>query len=162
MNQSRSSFAAVASGEFIYVFGGKRGSHGLRACERYCPRTNSWKNIAQLPAALWQHAAVSVNGRIRSMANSSAILGAIYISGGNKKARGEVKLDAFVKYDPKLNKFTKMAELISERVDHTMAVIAENQIAIIGGRDPTENAFCSTIEIYDVKANRWMFYSQIR
>jgi N-acetylneuraminic acid mutarotase len=64
MNQSRSSFAAVASGEFIYVFGGKRGSHGLRACERYCPRTNSWKNIAQLPAAIWQHSAVSLNGRI--------------------------------------------------------------------------------------------------
>jgi hypothetical protein len=73
-----------------------------------------------------------------------------------------VKIDAFVKYDPKLNKFTKMAELISERVDHTMAVIDENQIAILGGRDPSENAFCSTVEIYDVKANRWMFYAQIR
>ncbi|CBY38461.1 unnamed protein product, partial [Oikopleura dioica] len=87
---------------------------------------------------------------------------AIFISGGNTKARGEVKLDAFVKYDPKHNKFTKMAELISERVDHTMAVIDENQIAILGGRDPSENAFCSTVEIYDIKANRWMFYSQIR
>ncbi|CBY14601.1 unnamed protein product [Oikopleura dioica] len=149
MNQSRSSFAAVACGEFIYVFGGKRRSHGLRACERYCPRTNSWKNIAQLPAALWQHSAVAIND-------------AIYISGGNTKARGEVKLDVFVKYDPKLNKFTKMAELISERVDHTMAVIDKNQIAILGGRDPSENAFCSTVEIYDIKANRWMFYSQIR
>jgi len=54
-----------------------------------------------------------------------------------------------------------MAELISERVDHTMAVIDLNQIAILGGRDPSENAFCSTVEIYDIEANRWMFYSQI-
>ena len=73
-----------------------------------------------------------------------------------------MKLDAFFKYDLKLNKFVKMADLISERVDHTMAVIDKNSIAILGGRDPSENAFCSTVEIYDVKANRWMFYSQIR
>lgn len=49
MTLSRTTAAAAAVGDYVYVFGGCNSKEVLTSVERYDPRNNKWEKVSELP-----------------------------------------------------------------------------------------------------------------
>ena len=133
---------AVADGR-VYVMGGlDELGRPSRKVEVFNPRDKGWSVAASLPEAVYDAAAVGINGEG---------LDKILLFGGLKGRRGDISSAAY-QFDAYSNAWSEVASLPSPRAA-LAATVYGGRVYVIGGVD--ENAVSSSIDIYDPESNSW-------
>jgi len=98
---------------------------------------DQWVSKAQMPAARWAFAAVTVNNRI-------------YVIGGHDST--ETPKATTYEYDPAANTWATKANMANARANHAAAVV-NNKIYAIGGHNGS--TFLGPVEEYDPVTDIW-------
>lgn len=140
---ARTEVGAARIGRAIYVVGGfDRASDGgtTAAVERYSIPGRRWTRVRSMPVGLNHAAAASYRGRL-------------YVVGGYSAADGLANEEALLlRYDPKTNRWKRLARPPSARAALAAAVVGDRLYAAGGVRVGTA---VPTLEIYDLRKNRW-------
>ncbi|ESO07861.1 hypothetical protein HELRODRAFT_195077 [Helobdella robusta] len=114
-----------------------------RTVEKYIPEEDRWHMLAPLPVATHSLAGCAFNGRM-------------YISGGVDQSGTSNKV---WRYSPDVDKWTPMAQMLTNRSDHIMTRMNSKVIVIGSFRDfglPSWN-FVMAGERYDCETNQWTY-----
>ena len=125
MNGRRRHHSAVSLNGSVYVLGG---ATTQKTCERYDPKTNTWKYIAEMNTA-------------RSFCSAVAFEDCLYVVGGEGLNKAEC-------YSPALNKWHDISPMAKARRVPGMAAF-KGHLYVFGG-DKRE-----TVERFDPTANAW-------
>lgn len=139
----RTEVGAARVGDRIYVVGGFISSGGTTGrMARYDISDDAWKEVRSLPIAV-NHPGVT------------ALKGQVYVYGGNlPQAMGrERKSDRLYRYDPRRDRWTRLADAPTERAAMGLVGIGDRLYAA-GGYTET-NFEVRALEIYDVERDRW-------
>ncbi|KAG7263808.1 hypothetical protein CRUP_006576 [Coryphaenoides rupestris] len=119
----------------LYAFGGWIGSEIGKTVERYDPEENKWEVIGSMPFHATTLAAVSYKEKwveVASMSTAragvsvSAVNGLLYAVGGRATSRdfsAPVTVDSVEIYDPHLDTWTAVGNMIASRCDGGLAVL---------------------------------------
>jgi N-acetylneuraminic acid mutarotase len=140
---SRTEVGAARVGDRIYVVGGficNGGSTGRMV--RYDISANRWKEVAPLPIAV-NHPGVTSDGR------------RVYLLGGNLPPKGgrERKSDRLYRYNPRRDRWTRLADARTERAAMAFVAIGDRLYAA-GGYSETNDRL-RKLEVYDIDRDRW-------
>jgi hypothetical protein len=137
MTKARTKASACSIAGMVYVTGGVWYDDGdlcvLRSVERYSPASDTWRFVARMPRARYNHAAVAVGS-------------AMYVLGGNDSAGAAIKRS--FKYDSTQNVWSEVAPM-PEDCKALAACAVENDIYVFGG---IEDKFMFR---YDTTADAW-------
>lgn len=137
MPTARSELAAAALDGQIYVAGGiAQWGTTAAAFEAYDPATDRWEELP-LPKAVHHLAAAARNERI-------------YITGGYTNLLFSEITDRAWAYDPRAQRWARIADLPAPRAAHGMAAI-EGKLYVVGGVGPESE----DLWIYDPATERW-------
>jgi len=140
---ARTEVAAARVGNFIYVVGGfvRSGNATTAAVERYDIRRNRWARVRDMPVGLNHPAAVAHGGRL-------------YVLGGytaDASLAGET--NAFLRYDPARNRWSRMPPMPTRRAALAAGVIGD-RIYAAGGATSGGTTF-RRLEVFDLRTRRW-------
>ena len=135
----------------IYIIGGSSaedagGPDGLSTVEEYDPKTNTWRQVADMPTPRYYPKAAVVNDMV-------------YVFGGWYEERG-VKLDYPVRveaYDPATDTWTRKKDMPVSRV-HPAVGAVDGKIYIIGGSTGWGHGHerrMDRVDIYDPATDTW-------
>ena len=135
----------------IYIIGGSsapdaRGPDGLSTVEEYAPKTNTWRQVADMPTPRYYPKAAVVNDTI-------------YVFAGWYQERG-VKTEYPVRveaYDPATDTWTRKKDMPVSRV-HPAVGAVDGKIYIIGGStgwDWEDERRMDRVDIYDPATDTW-------
>lgn len=135
----RTEVAAARIGGAVYVVGGFVPPRGATTAlvERYDIVRNRWSRARPMPIALNHAAAASWRGDL-------------YVLGGYRADGRES--DALLRYDPGLDRWSRLARAPSRRAALTVGVIGDRLYAAGGARAAKPLA---TLEVYDLRRDRW-------
>lgn len=139
---ARTEVGAARIGRSIYVVGGfeRRSGRTTAAVERYDISAGRWTRVRSMPVALNHAAAAAWHDRL-------------YVVGGYADPDGLSKERALLlRYDPKTNRWKRLARAPSARGALAAAVVADRLYAVGGARGGQALA---TLEVYDLRKNRW-------
>jgi N-acetylneuraminic acid mutarotase len=133
----RTEVAAARVGQHAYLVGGyvqkDRATTGIT--QRFDLREGTWRTVAPLPQPV-NHAA------------AGAYRGDVYVVGGDT---GSGPTNAFWRYDPRANRWSRMPDAPTARSALGAAVIGDRLYAIGGVGGPP----LRTLEIFDFRTRRW-------
>jgi N-acetylneuraminic acid mutarotase len=138
----RGEVAAARVGRYAYVVGGfeRKGTRTTAAVERYDIRRDRWKQVRSMLFGL-NHAAAAAHG------------GKLYVSGGYRAAQALQRPSrALLEYDPKRDRWRRLAPAPTPRAAHALAVIGHRLYAAGGAND---GGSLNTLEVYDFERRRW-------
>jgi hypothetical protein len=139
---ARTEVAAARIGSSIYVVGGFVPSLNATtdAVERYDIAANRWSRARSMPLAL-NHAAAASHG------------GAVYVLGGYTGRRSlSSPTNAFLRYDPARDSWTRMPSAPTARAALAVGVIGDRLYAA-GGR--VADSDLARLEVFDFRSRRW-------
>jgi len=139
---ARTEVAAARIGDAAFVVGGFAAPGGATSAivERYDLRLDRWTRVAPLPLAVNHAAAVSHEGRL-------------YVLGGYTARDGLAReTSALQRYDPRTNRWTRLADAPTVRAALAAGVIGDRLYAAGGAR---EGRALNRLEIYDFARDRW-------
>jgi N-acetylneuraminic acid mutarotase len=150
---TRRATSVIAAVEgIIYVIGGMFGetvqdNRPLSAVEAYDPATDTWTAKADMPTAIFDHAACVIDGRI-------------YVSGGETSCidiPGPVPFGTLATvqvYDPAADTWTQASDMPGPTADHAASAV-DGKMYIIGG-SVWPSAFLSpVVYVYDPATDTW-------
>lgn len=141
----RTEVGAARVGDRIYVLGGFDPVEGTTAAMvRYDISADGWSRAAPLPIAV-NHPGVAALG------------GQVYVYGGNLQGSGGVerKSSRLYRYDPRRDRWTRLADAPSERGAMGLVAIGRRLYAV--GGYTVEDQTVGELAVYDVKRDRWRF-----
>lgn len=134
--QVRAAGAAVALNGLIYIVGGV-GSQATVPFA-YDPSSDSWRELAPMPAP-------------REHLTAQAVGGKIYVIGGRWQGVNVATVEA---YDPQSDTWEVLAPMPAARGGLTSAVF-DGRIHVFGGEDVAARRTFSEHEVYDPATDRW-------
>ncbi|CAL1530678.1 unnamed protein product [Lymnaea stagnalis] len=149
MHQERCRFLLCATEDRIYAIGGDPfasdvGPEDVAPCEVYNPKTNKWRYISSLPGNRSQLAGTSLGKHV-------------LVSGGIQENEEKVFQD-FYQYDPRTDRWSRKADLLTARADHSMFVW-EEKVYVIGGwhldSQTNQRIMATSIDSYDFSTDSW-------
>ena len=138
----RTEVGTARVGRFIYVIGGfsRTGSATTDAVERYDTRSNRWRTVRPMPAALNHSQAAAHRGRL-------------YVFGGYTARSGlSGESAALFRYDPGSDRWSRLRAAPTARGAHAMGVIGD-RLYVVGGVG--DGRALDSLEIFDFRARRW-------
>ncbi len=149
----RAAFALVAGKNrqgktLLYAIGGRDfidQRNGLDTVEAYDPLLDKWSTCALMPTC--RHALAATLGPD----------GRIYAVGGASSVPNPGYRDAFERYDPRTNRWEKLAPVphVIECTELAATSGRHGRIYMYGGRPDQKAAGSSTLYEYDLHANQW-------
>lgn len=138
---ARTEVGAARTDRSIYVVGGfVAPDRTTAAVERYDIDRNRWQRVKPMPLGLNHAAAVVYRGDL-------------YVLGGYRGATGlRVQTDAFLRYDPGRNRWSRMPRMPTKRAALAAGVIGHRLYAVGGA---SAGATLRTLEIFDFRTRRW-------
>ena len=132
--------AALGTDNKLYVAGGGSADNMTVYPDfaRFDPTTNTWANLAPLPAAISQGAMGAANGKI-------------YVAGGF--LGGTAITNALRIYDIATNTWTSGANVPGIGIEAAAGAVVNGKFYLLGGDD--FNAALNTTLIYDIATNTW-------
>jgi N-acetylneuraminic acid mutarotase len=127
----------------IYVIGGRDQARMYSIVEEYDPETDIWTQKADLPSPRAFLSASVVNGKIYAIGGGVANPFGMDLSGASSKVE---------EYDPKLDKWTKKADMPTPRNGLSTSVV-DGIIYAIGG---WRAGHVSAVEAYDPATDKWV------
>ncbi|KPP67528.1 kelch-like protein 20-like [Scleropages formosus] len=145
MSKRRCGVGVSVLDDLLYAVGGHDGSSYLNSVEshygaystRYDPKTNQWSSD------------VAPTSTCRTSVGVAVLGGYLYAVGGQD---GVSCLNIVERYDPKENKWTRVASMSTRRLGVAVAVLGGFLYAV-GGSDGTSPL--NTVERYNPQENRW-------
>ena len=140
---ARTEVAAARVGGSIYVVGGfvRAANATTAAVERYDIARNRWTRVRDMPVGLNHPAAV-------------AYAGSLYVLGGytaDATLAGET--DAFLRYDPARNRWSRMPRMPTRRAALAVGAIGDRIYA--AGGAASSGATFKHLEVFDLGTRRW-------
>jgi N-acetylneuraminic acid mutarotase len=138
----RTEVAAARVGRFVYVVGGFESSTAATttAVERYDLRRDRWKRVRDMPLGVNHPTAVTFDGRV-------------YVHGGYTSAAGlERPTRVLQRYDPRRDRWRRLAPSATPRAAHAAAVIGD-RLYVAGGAN--DSGSLRSLEIYSFRSDRW-------
>lgn len=146
-------FQAVGYNNEIYVLGAFSGNFPhetpIPNIYIYNPSKNEWRKGADMPA-----------DRLRGAAGAFAYKDKIYVVCGIQDGHYDGHVAWFDVYDPKADKWEKLADAPRPR-DHLQVDVLKDKLYVIGGRlsraktDETLNLTIREVDVYDFKKGTW-------
>ena len=126
----------------VLVAGGMSERQFLADSEIYDPEIGVWTVAGSLNGLRYGHTAVLLEN------------GKVLVSGGVKSADNYPSYDNYLTsaevYDPKTGKWTSVGEMHVKRCHHTMTLLPNGKVLVVGGQSRSDNAGAlSSTEIYD-------------
>uniref|UniRef100_A0A673GAK1 Kelch-like protein 20 n=1 Tax=Sinocyclocheilus rhinocerous TaxID=307959 RepID=A0A673GAK1_9TELE len=151
MSKRRCGVGVSVLDDLLYAVGGHDGSSYLNSVERYDPKTNQWSSD------------VAPTSTCRTSVGVAVLGGYLYAVGGQDGVSclniveryiqiSKLIYIYFFRYDPKENKWTRVASMSTRRLGVAVAVLGGFLYAV-GGSDGTSPL--NTVERYNPQENRW-------
>ena len=131
----------------LYALGGFDGTTCLSSVERLDYLHGLWQYVAPMLTPRLEFAVVSLNGYL-------------YAIGGYSELKEKSALKTIERYDPGLDKWTRLSEMRFKRCFHCTCVYDE-KIFVIGGTDDSGNVI-KEIECYDPSKNEWCIVENLQ
>lgn len=146
MPTARNGHAAAVLNDKIYAIGGEPSAQAsIPTVEEYDPATDTWTRRADMPTRRTFLCAAAVNRKIYAI--GGVIAGAPAVPDKDTHAVEE--------YDPATNRWTRRADIPTQRSGAGAAVV-DGKIYVMGGvPGDLENASVSTVEVYDPATDTW-------
>ncbi|RXM31857.1 Kelch-like protein 20, partial [Acipenser ruthenus] len=157
----------IRCGEVLFAVGGWCSGDAISSVERYDPQTNEWRMVASMskrrcgvgvsvlddllydPKTNQWSSDVAPTSTCRTSVGVAVLGGYLYAVGGQD---GVSCLNIVERYDPKENKWTRVASMSTRRLGVAVAVLGGFLYAV-GGSDGTSPL--NTVERYNPQENRW-------
>ena len=138
----RTEVAAARIGRHLYVVGGfeKRSGETVGALERYDTKADRWKRLRSMPVGANHPTAAAYRGKL-------------YVHGGYTARRDLTSATKrLYVYDPKRDRWSRLADSREDRAAHAVGVIA-GRLYAVGGRNETSDL--TSMEVYNFRKRRW-------
>jgi hypothetical protein len=145
MTQARSGHTATLLLNGTVLVAGGRNQQPLThaSAELFDPAANSWTAVGSMASARHEHTATLLPS------------GKVLVVGGQIQGTPVIGAELF---DPATNSWAQAPDLIERRFGHVAVLLASGKVLIAGGSGPFagyNNAYLSTVELYDPVANSW-------
>ncbi len=144
---------ALAGGKVLVVSGcaATRSDQCIGAdSEIYDPSTDSWTSAAPDPEV--REAGTATLLTSGPNAGKVLVVGGWVFVGNSYDATGALSAEL---YDPVANSWSSAGTLSAARVTHTATLLANGNVMVVGGEDPTTQLPIASCEIYDATNNSW-------
>jgi len=129
--------AVLLSNGMVLVAGGHDGVDLLASAELYDPGRGSWIRTGSMAEARISFTATLLSG------------GQVLVAGGSSSAMSPEPLASVELYNPVTGSWTAAGDMIEERSDHTVTLLANGQALVAGGCCYDTGTSLTSAELYD-------------